>query len=317
MAKNRSFSSLFNLQSKSINFNFGHFSAKYQGYSLTFWPNIAHFHHFSICNQNQSISILVNCRQNTKVIALLFGQKSLIFITFQSAIKINQFQLLSFFGEIQRLCPYCLAKNRSFSSLLNLQSKSINFNFGHFSAKYQGYSLTFWPKIAHFHHFSICNQNQSISILVIFRQNTKVIALVFGYKSLIFITFQSAIKINQFQLLSFFGEIQRLCPYCLAKNRSFSSLLNLQSKSINFNFGHFSAKYQGYSLTFWPKIAHCHHFSICNQNQSMSNLVMYRQTTKVIALLFSQKSLIFITFQSAFKINQFQFWSFFGKIPRL
>ena len=243
MAKNRSFSSLFNLQSKSINFNFGHLSANYQGYSLTFWPKIAHFHHFSICNQNQSISILVICRQNTKVIALLFGQKSLIFITFQS------------------------------------KSKSINFNFGHLSANYQGYSLTFWPKIAHFHHFSICNQNQSISILVICRQNTKVIALLFGQKSLIFITFQS--------------------------------------KSINFNFGHLSAKYQGYSLTSWPKIAHFHHFSICNQNQSISILVICRQNTKVIALLFGQKSLIFITFQSAIKINQFQFWSFVGKIPRL
>ena len=210
LAKNASFSSLFNLQSKSINFNFGHFSAKYQGYSLTFWPQMPHFHHFSICNQNQSISILVIFRQNTKVIALLFGQ------------------------------------NASFSSLFNLQSKSINFNFGHFSAKYQGYSLTFWPQMPHFHHFSICNQNQSISILVIFRQNTKVIALLFGHK-----------------------------------------------------------------------MPHFHHFSICNQNQSISILVIFRQNTKVIALLFGQNCLIFITFQSAIKINQFQFWSFFGKIPRL
>ena len=147
----------------------------------------------------------------------------------------------------------------------------------------------------HFHHFSICNQNQSISILVIFRQNTKVIALLFGQKCLIFITFQ----------------------YFLAKHASFSSLFNLQLKSINFNFGHFSAKYQGYSLTFWPKMPHFHHFSICNQNQSISILVIFRQNTKVIVLLFGQKCLIFITFQSAIKINQFQFWSFFGKIPRL
>ena len=317
LAKNRSVSSLFNLQSKSINFNFGHVSAKYQSYSLTFWPNIAHLHHFSICNQNQSMSILVSFRQNTKVIALLIGQKSLIFITFQSAIKINQFQYWSFFGKILRLQPYFLAKNRSFSSLFNLQSKSINFNCGHFSAKYQGYSLTFWPKIAHFHHFSICNQNQSMSILVICRQNIKVIALLFGQTSLIFITFQSAIKINQFQFRSFFGKIPRLQPFFLAKNRSFSSLFNLQSKSINFNFGHFSAKYQGYSLTFWPKIAQFHHFSICNQNQSISIVVIFRQNTKVIALLFGQKSFIFITFQSAIKITQFQFWSFFDKIPRL
>ena len=102
-----------------------------------------------------------------------------------------------------------------------------------------------------------------------------------------------------------------------SKATSFSSLFNLQSKSINFNFGHLSAKYQSYSLTFWPQMPHFHHFSICNKNQSISILVIFRQTTKVIALLFGQKCLIFITFQSAIKINQFQFWSFFGKIPRV
>ena len=137
------------------------------------------------------------------------------------------------------------------------------------------------PQIADLDHFSVCNQNQSISILVIFRQNTKVIALLFGQKSLIWITFQCAIKINQFQFWSF------------------------------------SAKYQGYSLTFWPKIADLDHFSVCNQNQSISILVIFPQNTKVIALLFGQKSLIWITFQCAIKMNQFQLWSFFGKIPRL
>ena len=142
-----------------------------------------HFHHFSICNQKQSISNLVIFEQNTKAIALLFGQNCLIFIT--------------------------------------------------------GYSLTFWPKLPHFHHFSICNQNQSISNLVISEQNTKAIALLFGQKCLIFITFQSAIKINQFQIWSFLSKIPRLLPYFLAKNASFSSLFNLQSKSINFKFGHF------------------------------------------------------------------------------
>ena len=132
----------------------------------------------------------------TKVIALLFGHISHNFITCQSAIKVNQFQFQSFFGKIPRLQLYFQAKNRSFSSLFNLQSKSINFKFVHLLAKYQGYSLTFWPKIAQFHHFSICNHNQSILILVIFRQNTKVIALLFGQNSLIFITSHSAIKIK-------------------------------------------------------------------------------------------------------------------------
>ena len=204
-----------------------------------------HFHHFSICNQNQSISTLVIFHQNTKAIALL------------------------------------LARNASFSSFFNLQSKSINFKFGHFSPKYQGYSLTFGPKMPHFHHFSISNQNQSISTLVIFHQNTMAIALL------------------------------------LARNASFSSLFNLQSKSITFRFGHFSPKYQGYSLTFWPKMPHFHNFSISNHNQSISNLVICHHNTKAIAFLFGQQCLIFITFQSAIKINQLHLWSFFTKIPRL
>ena len=133
----------------------------------------------------------------------------------------------------------------------------------------------------HFHHFSISNQNKPTSILVIFRQNTKAIALLFGQKCLIFITFQSPIKISQLQVWSFFG------------------------------------KYQGYSLTVWPKMPHFHHFSISNQNKPTSILVIFRQNTKAIALLFGQNCLIFITFQSPIKISQLQFWSFFGKIPRL
>ena len=317
LAKNASLSSLFNLQSKSINFNFGHVWPKYQGYSLTFWPNMPHFHHFSICNQNQSISILVMFGQTTKPIALLFGQKCLIFITFQSAIKINQFQFWSCLAKIPRLQPYFLAKNASFSSLFNLQSKSINFYFDHFWPKYQGYSLTFWPNMPHFHHFSICNQNESISILVMFGQNTKAIALLFGQKCLILITCQSAIKINQFQSWSILAKIPSLQPYFLAKNASFSSLFNLESQSIKFKFGHSWPRYQGYSLTFWPNMPHFHHFSICNQNQSISIVVIFGQNTKPIALLFGQTCLIFITFQSAIKINQFQFWSFWAKIPRL
>ena len=185
------------------------------------------------------------------------------------------------------------------------------------SAKYQGYSLTFWPKIADLDHLSICNQNKPTSMLVIFRQNTKVIALLFGQTSLIFITFQSGIKINQFQFWSFLGKIPRLQHFFLAKHPSISLLVNLQSQSINVNFRYFSATYQGYSLTFWPNIADLDHFSICNQNKPTSILVMYGQNTKAIALLFGQKSLIWITFQSAIKISQLQFWSFMGKIPRL
>ena len=246
MAKTRSFSSLFNLQSKSITVTFGHFSANYQGYILTFWPTIVHFHHFSICNQNQSLSLLVISRQNTKVIALLFGQ------------------------------------NRSLSSLFNLQSKSITVTVGHLSANYQCYSLTVWPKVAHFHHFSICSHTQSISNLVILRQNTKAITLLFGHKWLIFITFQSAIKITHCHLCSFFG---------------------INTKVIGLLFGQKSL----IVITFQSGIT-------VNQFQFWSFI---GNNTKVIALLFGQTSLIFITFQSAIKINHCHFWSFVGKLPML
>ena len=185
------------------------------------------------------MSNLVIFEQNTKAIALLSVQKSLIFITFQCSIKINQCQIWSFLSKIPRLQPYFLSKSRSFSSLFNVQSKSINFKFGHFCAIYQGYGLTFWPKLAHFHHLSMFNQNQSISNLVMFKQNAKVIALLFGQKSLMFITCQCSIKINQCQIWSVWSKIPRLQPYFLAKSRSFSSLFNVQSKSINVKFGHF------------------------------------------------------------------------------
>ena len=132
--------------------------------------------------------------------------------------------------------------------------------------------LTFWPELAHFHHISGSNQNQSISNLVSFGQNTKAIALL------------------------------------LARNGSFSSHFRKQSKSINFKFGQFWPEYQGYSLTFWPEMAHFHHNSGSNQNQSTSNLASFGQNTKAIALLFGQKSLIFITFHSDIQINQLQCW---------
>ena len=150
---------------------------------------MAHFHHFSICNQNQSMSIVVICGQTKKAIALLFGQTSLIIITFQSAIKLNQ-SILVICGQTTKAIALLFPKIGSFSSLFNGQSKSINFNVGHFWAKYQGYSLTLWPNMAHFHHVSMFNQNQLLSVLVIIGQTTKAIALLFAHNWLSVITFQ-------------------------------------------------------------------------------------------------------------------------------
>ena len=172
---------------------------------------MAQFHHFSICNQYQSISNLVILWQNTKAIALLFGQNWLMLMTFQSAIKITQ--ILKFPQFLAKYLGYSLTfwpNMAHFHHFSNLQSKSINFKFGHFVAQYQGYSLTFWPKMAHFHHFSIL---QSKSINFKFGHGLgqyQGYSLTFWPKWLIFITFYTAIKINQFQIWSLFGIIPRL-----------------------------------------------------------------------------------------------------------
>ena len=157
----------------------------------------------------------------------------------------------SFLGKIPRLLPYFLAKFGSFSSLFNVQSKSINFNFGQFSLIFGQNTKAIALLLAKIGSFSsLFNvQSQSINLnfghcSLIFGQNTKAIALRFGQNWLIFITFQCAIKINQFQVWLFLA--------------------------------HFWAKYQGYSLTFCPKLAHFHHFSMCNQNQSISMSVIFR-----------------------------------------
>ena len=132
-----------------------------------------------------------------------------------------------------------------------MQSKSINFNVGHFS--------------------------------LIFGQNTKAIALLFGQNWLIFITFQCAIKINQFEFRSFLAHFwAKYQGYSLTFGQNWLIFITFQC-AIKINqfefrsfFAHFWAKYQGYSLTFWPKLAHFHHFSMCNQNQSISISVMFR-----------------------------------------
>ena len=112
-----------------------------------------------------------------------------------------------------------LAKIGLISSLFNLQSKSINFNFDYLSPNTKAIVIL----LSHigslsslfntFKIYEICKQNQSIENSVTIGHNTMAIVLLFG------------------------------------KIGSFSSLVNLQSKSMNFNFGDVSPKKQGYSLT--------------------------------------------------------------------
>ena len=89
---------------------FGQNWAKYQGYSLTFWSKLAHFSHFSLYNQNLGKWFLVKIRQNTKAIALLFGQNWPILATFHSTIKIWENDFWSQLGKIPSLWRYFLGK---------------------------------------------------------------------------------------------------------------------------------------------------------------------------------------------------------------
>ena len=76
-------------------------------------------------------------------------------------------------------------------------------------------------------------------------------------------------------------------------------------------------KYQGYSLTFWRKLAHFSDFSLYNPNEQKWFLVKIGQNTKAIALLFGENWPILATFHSTIQMSKNDFWSKLGKIPRL
>ena len=221
----------------------------------------------------------------------LFGQKCLIFITFQSAIKINQFQFLVIFGQ---------------------NTKAIALLFGQtFNAVKINHCGHFWPKEAkmpHFHHFS---KSKSINFNCgHFWKNTTAIALPFGQKCLIFITFQSAIKI-QFQFWSFLAKIPSYSLTFWPKVPHFHHFFAI--KINQFQFWSF-LEYQGY-LTF-SNIPHFNHFSICNQNQSISIVVIFGQNTKAIALFWPNMP-HFHHFSICNQNQSIAIWSFLAKIPRL
>ena len=103
-------------------------------------------------NQNLWNWFLVKIGQNTKPIALLFGQNWPILSTFHCKIK----SLWKFLGQFwAKYQAYSLdfwpklAKNQ-FQSTLDLgKSKCFEIDFWpKLAKKYQAYSLTFWPKLA-------------------------------------------------------------------------------------------------------------------------------------------------------------------------
>ena len=231
-------------------------------YSLTFWPKLAHFKHFSLQNQNLWNWFLVKIGQNTKPIALLFGQNWPILSTFHCKIKIFEFCPILTKNQFQRF----LVKN------FGQNTKPIGLLFCPILTKASFLStLTFakWKVLWKF--------------LANFGQNTKPIALVFCQN---------------------FDQ------------KSFSKHFSLQNQKC-FEMGQNWAKYQAYSLTFWPKLAHFKHFSLQNQNLWNWFLVKIGQNTKPIALLFGQNWPILSTFHCKIKIFEIDFWSKLGKIPSL
>ena len=176
-------------------------------YSLTFWPKFAHFSHFSLSTQNHSNQFLAKIRQNTKCIALLFGQNSPILATFHSPLKITQ---IDFSPKSPKYQVYSLTFWPKFAHFSHFSLSTQNHSnriFRQNSPKYQVYSLTFWPKFAHFSHFSLSTQNHSNRFFAKIRQNTKCIALLFGQNSPILATFHSPLKITQINFSPKFAKI--------------------------------------------------------------------------------------------------------------
>ena len=177
-----------------MKFNFGQLSAKYWGWIIRFSLKLVHFQHSSICSQNQWISTLDNSVQSIK------------------------------------------AKNRSFSSLLNLKSKQWISTFVNSWQNTKAIPLPLGQNGS----LLVLNQAPWHSIAVNSEQRSKPLGLFAIHKWIIFITFQSAVKPNHVQIPT-----------------------------------HFKAKYQGYILTYWPKMAHFHHLPICTQTKAPSISVTF------------------------------------------
>ena len=174
------------------------FLAKIQGYSLTFWPKDGHFYWRIFWGKNCPNFFLVNLGQKCKAIALLFGQKLVIFIREIFDPK-----------TVPTLSLSILGKN-SFLLEKFLTQKLSQFCLCQFLAKIQGYSLTFWPKDGHFYWRIFRGKNCPYFFLVNLGQKCKAIALLFGQKLVIFIREIFDPKTVPILSLSILGKNSRL-----------------------------------------------------------------------------------------------------------
>ena len=174
------------------------FWAKIQAYSLTFWPNIAHFLSRNLYAKICPILYRLSFGEKSKPIALLFGHKLPIFcpeIFMQKCVQFYAHFLSRNFHA--KMCPilYRLSFGQKSKPIALLFGQKLpifvpkflcknlsNFIPPQFWAKIQAYSLTFWPNIAHFLSRNLYAKICPILYRLSFGQKSKPIALLFGQK---------------------------------------------------------------------------------------------------------------------------------------
>ena len=204
-----------------------------------------------------------------------------------------------------------MVKNHLFSSVFLLNCKR-DFDFGAiFDENTKTIALLFDQKSCIFISLSSQLQKRDFDFGAIFDENTKTIALLFGQKSSIFITLSSQLQKRDFDFGVIFDENTKTIAYFLAHNDPFSSLFLLNRKREILILGLFLMKIPRLSLTFWPIIIHFHHSFFSTAKERFWFGAIFDENTKTIALLFGQKSSIFITLSSQLQKRDFDFGAIF------
>ena len=204
-----------------------------------------------------------------KAIALLFGQKLVIFIRAYFGHKIVPIFSWSIWGKNARL-----------------------------------YSLL-WPKDGHFYWRIFRAKNCPNFFLVNLGQKCKAIVLLFGQKLVIFIREFFGQETVPILSLSSLGKMRGYSLTFLAKNWSFLLENVLTQKLSQFCPFQFWAKMQGYSLTFLPRIGHFYWRIFWAKNCPNFFLVNLGQKCKAIFLTLAKRGSFLLENISGKKLSQF------------
>ena len=205
----------------------GSFWWKYQDYSLTFWPNASIFITLFSQLTKRGFDFGAIFDENTKTMALLFGQmhpfSSLFLLNWHKEVLI----LGQFLMKIPRLWPYFLAKSIHFHHSFFSTAKGVFWFWGNFSWKYQDYSLTFWPKIIQFHHSFFSTDIKRFWFWGSFWWKYQDYSLTFWPKASIFITLFSQLTKIDFDFGAIFHENTKTIALLFGQKHPFSSLFFL------------------------------------------------------------------------------------------